>query len=90
MQYINYDSIPPHMKGGIKRYIEEGTPPGDFLEAVLSNDLKEAFSRADDINIANMFEWVSFLYNYAPIYCHGSKEKVAEWIASGGLRGLEK
>ena len=87
---ISYDSLPAHMRGGIQRYIEEGVPPGDFLTAVLSNDLKESFARADDKNIAAMFEWVSFLYNYAPIYCHGSKDKVEKWIESGGLHGLEE
>jgi len=86
---INYDSLPEHMRGSIKRYIDNGVPPGDFLQAVLSNDLKESFSRADDKNIAAMFDWVCFLYNYAPIHCHGSKEKMEMWIESGGLHGLE-
>ena len=31
----------------IRRYIEDGVPPGDFLSAFLSNNLKESFARAD-------------------------------------------
>ena len=36
--------IPQHMRGGIERYVMNGVPPGSFLTAVLSNDLKEAFA----------------------------------------------
>ena len=74
--------IPPHMIGAIKRYIVNGIQPGSFLTAVLSNDLKEAFARADSENSAAMQGWVQFLYNYAPSGCWGSPGRVSDWLAN--------
>jgi large subunit ribosomal protein L9 len=36
------------MIGGLRRYIENGIGPGDFLWAVLTNDLRGAIERADE------------------------------------------
>ena len=69
--------IPKRMMGGIKRYIENHIEPGDFLMAVLTNDLTGAVGRADNENMANLPAYVSYLYNEAPSACWGSKEKVA-------------
>jgi len=79
--------LPEYMQGGMKRYIEHGYRPGDFLTAVLSNDLMEAYSRADDVNAAAMRQYVLYLYNYTPTGCWGSPEKVDAWIEKGGLLG---
>lgn len=73
--------IPPHMWGAVQRYYLHGIPPGNFLTAVLSNDLMEAFGRADDENSDAMRQWVQFLYNYAPRGGHGSPENVRAWMA---------
>lgn len=81
--------LPEHMHGSIQRYLLNGIPPGSFLTAVLENDLMEAFGRADDDNREALFEWVRFIYNYAPTGCHGSSEKVSAWISRGGLCGSE-
>lgn len=72
--------IPERMMDGIARYIEHGIPPGDFLTAVVSNDLMEACGRADDENIANLPAYAAYFYNEAPSACHGSPEKVKDWI----------
>jgi hypothetical protein len=72
--------IPERMSFGIKRYIEHGELPGDFLVAVLENNLSEAFGRADQENYRNMAAYVSYFYNEAPSPCWGSKEKVAAWV----------
>ena len=34
--------IPDRMMGGIQRYINDHIRPGDFLSAIIQNDLKEA------------------------------------------------
>lgn len=73
--------IPHHMVGAIKRYLLQGIPPGSFLTAVLCNDLREAFARADDENSACMHGWVKFLYNYAPTGSWGSPDAFREWSA---------
>lgn len=85
---IKYEVLPEHMRDSARRYIEDGIKPGEFLTAVLMNDLKESFGRADDINAEHMKDWVIFLYNCAPIGCQGNEYKVNKWIKSGGLNGL--
>ena len=72
--------IGDHMMGALRRYLDDGIKPGDFLTAVLSNDLKEACGRADDHNRHILFEYVSYLYNYCPKTCWGSREVVQAYI----------
>ena len=68
------DELPFHMQHGARYYIEEGVPPGEFLTAVLSNDLKESFGRADETNRAAMFDWCMWLYNDCPSTAQGLRE----------------
>ncbi|MBT8489906.1 MAG: hypothetical protein KJN62_02540 [Deltaproteobacteria bacterium] len=72
--------IPARMGSGIKRYIKNRIRPGDFLSAVICNDLKESCGRADDENMANLPAYVAYFYNYAPSPCWGSKEKMELWL----------
>lgn len=83
------ERLPERMRDGIVRYIERGIPPGHFLTAVICNDLKGAFQRADDENTALMRNYVSFFYNYAPGDCWGSKQEMDDWIKKGGLLGRD-
>ena len=87
---INYSKLPPHIQGGAQRYIEQGIRPGHFLTAVICNDLKESFARADDTNIARMFDIVSFFYNEAPVGCWESEKRMKDWIKEDGLNGRLK
>lgn len=75
---FDYDSL-PNIES-LKRYVTEGVPVGGFLEAVISNDLKEACGRADDENIKVIPVYVSWLYNEAPSTCWGSKERYEAWL----------
>lgn len=86
----NWNLIPGHMHGGVRRWIENGIPPGSFLAAVLSNDLREACARADDVNRNRLHDIVSFFYSYAPNGCWGSPDRFQDWMKSGGLAGLER
>lgn len=83
----NWSLIPQYMHGAVKRYVMHGIPPGSFLTAVLSNDLKEAYGRADDENSAAMRGWVQFIYSYTPSPSQGSPECVRAWIERGGILG---
>ncbi len=76
-------SAPPHILDGIRQYVEHRIPPGGFVNAVLENDLKEAFARADNESLAGMFGIVSFCYNEIPGTCWGSPERVKAWLAGG-------
>jgi hypothetical protein len=77
--------IPDYMIGGLCRYIENGIEPGSFLSAVLCNDLRAACECADDTNRHRLFEYVQFLYSYAPASCWGSQERFEKWLDEGGL-----
>jgi hypothetical protein len=88
--HVDYSSLPEHMQDGTRLYVEEGIEPGGFTLAVLCNELVEAFGRADQINIAAMFDWADWLFNEAPMGCWGSASKVEAWIAKGGLKGGAK
>lgn len=90
LEKANWSLIPAHCRDGLIGYIMHGHEPGDFLRAVLENDLKGAVSRADAANRASIANYVAFLYNYAPTPCWGSAERVHAWIASRGLRGQSK
>jgi len=86
----NYSKLPTHIQYIIKEYIERGTPPGNFLTAVIQNKLKESFMYADDINIARMFDIVNFFYNEAPMGCWGSEKVMEDWMKRGGWEGIDK
>lgn len=81
----DWSLIPDYMIGGLRRYIENGILPGSFLSALLSNDLRSTFERADDENRRCIENYVRFLYNYAPSECWGSPAKFNAWCKQGGL-----
>jgi len=85
-----YHTIPDHMRAGAQRYVERGIRPGDFLSAVLSNDLMGAFQKADVINFNAMEYWARWLHDEAPAGCYGSPEKFKAWIKARGLNGLRE
>lgn len=73
--------IPAHMMSRLNAYINHGDPVGDFLRAVITNNLKEAVGRADDTNINLLPAYVIYLYNEAPALCWGSQERYDAWLA---------
>ena len=77
---IAYDHAPNNSGESFKRYVEHKVPTGGFLRALLENDLREAFGRADYINVGLIQAYVSWMYNNLPSACWGSKENVAAWL----------
>ena len=71
--------IPERMRGAIVRYVEQRLPPGDFLSAVINNDLREACGRADNENQRLLPEYVMWFYNWAPAGCWGRPGALREW-----------
>lgn len=55
-------------------------PTGDFLRAVLSNDLTAAVGHADGYNIRTLPAIVSYVYHHLDPDNHGSLEKYEAWI----------
>lgn len=84
---IDYTKIPDYTLEAINAYVLTGRYVGDFLTAVICNNLSEAVARADDQNLANIRHIVGYFYNKCPGHCWGSKEKMNEWIKNGGAEG---
>jgi len=64
----------------LRSYADSGRPTGGFLRAVLENDLMEAVGRADHSSLVNLADICRYVYNDIPAPCHGSPEKVSEWL----------
>jgi len=73
-------TLPEHCVDGLFRYFDNRIPPGGFMTALLENDLKETFARADEINREAVFAYVYWLYNHAPMGSYGSPEAVSAWL----------
>lgn len=73
--------IPEHMMAALADYIERGLKPGDFLCAVIRNDMVEARARADIGNLRALQAYAAYLYDEAPAECWGSAEKMEAWMA---------
>lgn len=80
-------NLPSRMWGGMKRYLEYGIEPGDFLMGVLESHLLRCVQHADDENQMLLVEYTKFLYNCVPGNCWGSVERVSDWISLGGWQG---
>jgi len=78
----DFKRIPESTMMDINEYVHYRQPPGRFLRAVLENDLRESFARADLSNRAAMFDIVCYLHNFAPFNCWGSSERVKSWLTS--------
>jgi hypothetical protein len=85
----DWELVPERMRGGVRRYIENGIPPGHFLTAVICNDLREACSRADEENRVLLFDYVKFFYCYAPGECWGHPDRFYAWVQHRGLSKSE-
>lgn len=72
--------VSDEMLESLTAYAERGRPVGDFLTAVLSNDLMEACGRADDFNLSNLPAFCAWVYNECPGPAHGSRQMVHDWI----------
>lgn len=84
------EEFPEHIWDGFKRYMLHGIRPGDFLTALLSNDLLEVFNRGDDEALAGLRVTVQFMYNNCPLGSFGDKECFQYWLDVGGLNGFKE
>lgn len=73
-------NIPTLTLKNINSYVQERIPVGNFLEAVLSNDLKGAVGTADNENLDALPAIVAYVRNHTPADCQGSPERYREWL----------
>jgi hypothetical protein len=86
---VDYSGIPEHMRKGARLWIEDGIMTGHFLTAVMTNNLTQAFTFADEKNTAAMEDWVNWLYWEIPGDCWGSEENVARWRTTRMVAPIE-
>jgi len=80
---INYSSIPQRTIDALDRYVNQRIRTGDFLYAVLSNNLMDAMGRADEENRAALFDICAYVYNEIPAISYGSEERIEAWLQNG-------
>ena len=79
MRFDKYGNVSEHLKSDLDRHVKSGGEVTGLTQALLENNLKESFARADDFNVQHMHEIVKYLYNEIPAACWGSPEKVEAW-----------
>lgn len=86
---IDYSELSRHLIAPIKHYIESGAHPGEFLQALICNDLSEVIHLADryECRIVELVILVRFFQDEAPAICWGSSEAMELWKARRGIRG---
>ncbi len=97
MEKLNYEKfqekadkhgIPDYMQRGLYDYLNSRLMPSDFLLAVFKNDLFKAAAKADSLNKTRLANYVTFLYNEAPMESYGSEKAVYFWL-NPNLRGMD-
>ena len=78
---VDYSGLPDGLRDGARRWIEDGLIPGEFLQAVIRNDLLAATNMADPENFENLGSIVQWWWLEAPGLCWGSREKAKAWQA---------
>lgn len=77
--FEDYD-VPIHLRDGLRRYLEDGIRPGDFLCAVITCDLREAVTRcAPPVTAEHVFGLVQLLIEQAPAPAWGSRVNLKSW-----------
>ena len=84
-----YPGISKWLLAEINNYVVKGELYSEFIHALLTNNLKESFARADDGNADNMKHIVWYLYREIPSDAWGNEEKINSWMKSG-LVGQER
>ena len=70
----------PEILEGLMEYRDHQRPPGDFLRAVLANNLREAACKADSENAKDLAEITAWCVWNLPGECWGSPAKVGNWL----------
>lgn len=78
--------VPKHLRSACIAWVHEGRVPGDFLQAVIRNDLVDAVSRADRESLAGIVGLMQWFYNHAPGQCWGSRERLDTWAQAAAER----
>lgn len=76
----DYTLLPPHLREGMRRYVEDRVLPGGFCQAVLANDFAAAVIRADLQSSTRLDDIGRFLFDLHP-KLWGSGKAVEDWVS---------
>jgi hypothetical protein len=79
---LNLDEL----KRELERYVMHRLQPGDFLAAVLANDLKRSIAYGGRDAETLLGDLVRYILSETPAECRGSQEKVQRWLANREAR----
>lgn len=81
LEFINFEGvyavIPERMQQSIMNYIIHKTMPGNFISAVICNDLRNAVGYADEENLLLLKTYVHWFYNVCPSGYYGKENFLA-------------
>jgi hypothetical protein len=78
--FSNYKAVPANTRIQLDNWVHRHIPGGDFLEALLKNNLSAVVVHADPPNREALVDTVQWLWNEAPAECWGSAEKYKAWM----------
>ena len=79
--------LPEYMLEGVIRFVLYGLRPGDFLCAMLQNDVRIALHHADGRNRSALATWLYWFERALPGQCWGTLARFETWAAAGGIEG---
>jgi hypothetical protein len=74
------EACPSWARESFDRYVKHGIPTGDFLRAILANDLMSAARRADVDCGRALVAITGYVHRHVPLTAHGSYKIVDEWV----------
>jgi len=95
---VNYAPLPKEYRAEALAYVQLGTPPSAFFEAVLANELTQAldfFEAAgrDPYIASEMRDFVAtvaWVSEQCPAKARGSRGAVVTWTDRHGLQGMQR
>ena len=80
--------VPESIRQSLCDYVHYGVPTGDFLRAVLRDNLFDSVMQADRNSLASLAAICRYISNAVPLCCYGDARIVDCHIAKG--RELQK
>lgn len=77
--------VPDHLWLPITRFVEQGLRTDVCVNAIFTNDLRNAIAFADTQTLIALRPTVLFIYRHLPHDCQGSACAVKDWSERGGL-----
>jgi len=89
MPQLNYEGVPERVREQIQAYVEDGTLPNEYLQAIISDSLSGVFRFCSTVDeIRDAYTTSGWITNSCPGAMYGSHEKMTRWNLNKGLTGL--